>query len=251
MASLVQHFFPRRKEKYRVIYASCDSMIKYRRLLIYVRDHYLRHERLKHEQEFIRTFILDWLKGASAASGNDSSQLKETNDELASRLIRTLHERGAVVTKDYYSPTTGSLMIQEAPVALQSNTEHLDQRPPLTREMALEAYAWARACHSYHRAACTICSSGNATAYNCYHLHGLDGKLGRRPEILDVTAKTVTVRPEDAVKIAFYHNLLTLYAVAFFSSLDLQNKDAEPSELERDVLTLIKTWDSRLFTDSG
>jgi hypothetical protein len=174
--------------------------------------------------------VVEWLRDTELS---DRITLAHVNEQLVVELIAlTRGQKGiSLLSFDQYVEATGGLEETRAPGVHWR--QQLHRRHILTADRARRSYAWASSYLSYKTANCLLCGCGRGDeprAYRCCDLNA-------RPDLLDVVPDSdfTWVRPEDTVKAAFYHNLLTLYAIAFFLCQ------------ERPVLDLIKTWENKLF----
>lgn len=172
--------------------------------------------------------VADWLQSPP------SHELAELNKNLVIRLkslIPASEGEFTLAIDSYCKSTGGTKIVRAQPLFFE---DVFDSRPALTRDAARSSYAWGSAQRSFRFHDCILCVSSLARnwglAYNCR-------RMNRRPGPLDVLPLNdkVWIRPCDVMKAAFYHNLLTLYAIAFF----LFEEDK--------VLEVLRIWESKLF----
>lgn len=164
---------------------------------------------------------------------------------LQSSLVKQEEDRNSKRKKDEdaYSRISGDLDKIKCVEKAEERCKPWSLRPPLNQKRALGAYAWICGYLSYKHHDCVQCSLRKLGAFSCCD------DLGERPFRFNVATvgDFVVVHPQDAVKAAFYHNLLTLYAFHF--AIDA---DADISYiLEWENLVLFPTSGHNPSTSSG
>jgi hypothetical protein len=156
----------------------------------------------------------------TALHGNGAENLRELNRELFFALASLFNKAQpkamsiAKIGMDHFMPMDGGLsyrlLSSESIIKKLTQEQRLAPRPASTQETAQAAYPFPRSVHS-HNNGCSVCSYPHTRSFKCID-------LPVRPEFLDGPeyGEGTWVRPQDAVKVALYHNLITMYTFFFF-----------------------------------